>query len=421
MTSVYTVIFYIFAFLSTYIQVFFLVTFLEKRKSMKKNIDKVVLERYPTVTIAVPCYNEMLTLSRTVESLENLDYPKDKLTIMLIDDGSTDKTWELMQTFASHTNIQVFHKENGGKHTALNLALSKTNSEFFSCLDADSFAHPLSLLRIMKYYQEHPEIMAVVPSIIVYEPKNILQKAQQVEYDQAVYNKKMLGLSGGIHVTPGPLSVFKKKVFDDLGPYRKAHNTEDQEIALRMQMHGYQIDHCPEACVYTMTPPTVYKLYRQRLRWVYGFLKNLQDYRKMMFNKDYGTVAFFTLPSGLISIISVVFIFSSAIYNLVVFITNKFIKIQTVGLHRSALSFKFDWFFINTEAIIFMSVILYTLLIVAIVIGRNMAEGKKGLPISILYYIIIYMFIAPFWLLRAVYNAIFSKESSWVLERNLIS
>ena len=83
----------------------------------------------------------------------------------------------------------------------------------------------------------------------------------------------MLGFLGGIHVTPGPFSIFRKKVFDELGPFRKAHNTEDQEIALRMQEHGYRIEHCVDAYVYTVSPNTVGKLYRQRLRWVYGFIK----------------------------------------------------------------------------------------------------------------------------------------------------
>src|SRR3989304_5876098 len=89
----------------------------------------------------------------------------------------------------------------------------------------------------------------------------------------AIYTKKMLGFMGGIHVTPGPFSIFRKKVFEDLGHYRQAHNTEDQEIALRMQSRGYKIDHCPDAYVYTISPNTIVKLYRQRLRWIYGFIK----------------------------------------------------------------------------------------------------------------------------------------------------
>jgi cellulose synthase/poly-beta-1,6-N-acetylglucosamine synthase-like glycosyltransferase len=280
--------------------------------------------------------------------------------------------------------------------------------------------HPQALKRILKYFERDPRTMAVAPSIIVYNPKNILQYAQNIEYDMSIYTKKMLGFMGGIHVTPGPFSIFRKKVFDDLGPYHKAHNTEDQEIALRMQEHGYKIDHCPDAYVYTNTPESVPKLYRQRLRWIYGFIKNLIDYRRLLFKKEYGTVALFTLPSGLISIIGVIFLFVNITGNIIKFIYNKIIQIQTVGFKSLfAFHYEFDWFFLNTKAVLFLSLILYILVIISVMIGRKMAEGKTRFSISIFYFIIIYSVIAPFWMLRAIYNAIISKESSWTFERRV--
>lgn len=418
MDSVYTVIFYIFAFISVYVQIFFLVTFFEKRRHIVHNPANLDLASYPTVTIAVPCYNEQGTIDKTVKSLLALDYPKDKIKILLVDDGSKDNTWSIIKSFANDSNIFAYQKVNGGKHTALNLALEHTTSEFFGCLDSDSLVHPQALKRILKYFELDPKTMAVAPSIIVYNPKNILQYAQGIEYDMSVYTKKMLGFMGGIHVTPGPFSIFRKKVFDDLGIYKKAHNTEDQEIALRMQEHGYKIDHCPDAYVYTNAPDSVMKLYRQRLRWIYGFIKNLIDYRRLLFKKEYGAVALFTLPSGLISIFGVIFLFVNILYNISKFVYNKIIQINTVGIsHTSGFHFKFDWFFVNTKAALLFSVILYILVIVSVMIGRKMVEGKYRFSLSIFYFVIIYSVIAPFWVLRAIYNAIISKESSWTFER----
>lgn len=421
MDSAYTVVFYVFSFISVYVQIFFLVTFFEKRRHIVHNPDKLELKNYGTVTITIPCYNEEATIDKTVRSLLALDYPKDKIKIYLIDDGSTDSTWNILKSFEDGINIFALKKENGGKHTALNLALEHTNSEFFGCLDSDSFVHPQALKRILKYFENDPKTMAVAPSIIVYNPKNIIQYAQKVEYDMSIYTKKMLGFMGGIHVTPGPFSIFKKKVFDELGVYRKAHNTEDQEIALRMQENGYKIDHCPDAYVYTSAPNSVAKLYRQRLRWIYGFIKNLIDYRRLLFKKEYGTVALFTLPSGLISIIGVIFLAVNIFGNIVKFIYNKIIEIQTIGFSQFfSFHYKFDWFFVNTKAALFLSVILYILVIVSVLIGRKMAEGKSRFSLSIFYFVIIYSVIAPFWMLRAIYNAIISKESSWVFERRVI-
>ena len=421
MESVYTLIFYVFSFISVYVQIFFLLTFFEKRRQIVHHPDNLELLSYPTVTIAVPCYNEQETIDKTVKSLLSLDYPKDKIKLFLIDDGSTDNSWNIIKGFENGVNVFAFKKENGGKHTALNLALGHTTSEFFGCLDSDSLVHPQALKRILKYFENDAMTMAVAPSIIVYNPNNIIQYAQKVEYDMSIYTKKMLGFMGGIHVTPGPFSIFRKKVFDDLGIYRKAHNTEDQEIALRMQENGYKIDHCPDAYVYTNAPDSVAKLYRQRLRWIYGFIKNLIDYRRLLFKKKYGTVALFTLPSGLISIVGVIFLSVNIFGNIVKFVYNKIIQIQTVGWNNVfSFHYKFDWFFMNTRAALFFSVILYILVIVSVMIGRKMAEGKSRFSLSIFYFVIIYSVIAPFWMLRAIYNAIISKESSWTFERRVV-
>jgi poly-beta-1,6-N-acetyl-D-glucosamine synthase len=418
MDFIFPTFFYVFSFVAIYVQIFFLVTFLEKKRHIVYSRDILELNDYPTITIAVPCYNEEATVGKTVESLLLLDYPKDKIKIFLIDDGSRDNTWEIIKNFENKINIFSFKKENGGKHTALNLALEKTTSDYFGCLDADSLVHSQALKRIINYFQRDSKIMAVSPSIIVYNPKNILQQAQNIEYDMSIYTKKMLGFMGGIHVTPGPFSIFKKKVFDDLGIYRKAHNTEDQEIALRMQENKYKIDHCPDAYVYTNTPNSVMKLYRQRLRWIYGFIKNLIDYRHLLLKKKHGAVALFTLPSGIFSILGVIFISITIIWNFFKFFRNKIIEIQTIGFDNFfVFNYKFDWFFLNTKAVLFLSIILYILLLISILIGRRLSENRSSFSFSIFYFLIIYSIIAPFWMLRAIYNSFISRESSWVLEK----
>jgi len=411
---------FVLTFLSVYVQVFFLITFLERKKNILIRTGSIELDEYFGVTVIVPCYNEEKTITTTVDSLLDLDYPKDKLQIFIVDDGSKDNTWQVIQEFTKYENIKVFHKENGGKYTALNLGLEKVETPFVGCLDADSFVDREALKRIMTYFYDK-DTMAVAPSIIVDKPKNILQGAQKAEYDMAIYNKKMLAFLGGIHVTPGPFSIFRKKVFDDLGPYRHAHNTEDQEIALRMQENHYKIEHCSDAYVYTIAPNTVGKLYRQRLRWIYGFIRNAIDYRRLLFKKKYGTIAFFTLPSGIISVLSVVFLFAMLFFNLISFVIHKIVQIKAVGVGNTFLgsNFNFDLFFFDTKTIVFISIILYTSIIVSLLLGRSMLEGKPRISFDMFYFIIIYSVIAPFWILKALFNAARSKQSSWVLEREV--
>ncbi len=412
MPAISTIIFYVAVFLSVYVQVFFLVTFFEKRKEILIRKGPMDLKKYPGVTIIVPCYNEEHTLYKTIRSLLALDYPKDKLNIFIIDDGSTDNTWAVAERFKKYKNIQIFKKENGGKHTALNLGLEHIRTPFMGCLDADSFVDSNALKRIMTYF-DNPETMAVAPSIMVHNPKGMLQIAQKVEYDMSIYLKKMLGFMGGIHVTPGPFSIFRKKVFDDLGNYRKAHHTEDQEIALRMQEHHYKIDHCPDAYVYTVGPNSVKKLYIQRIRWTYGFLNNLIDYRRLLFRKKYGNVAIFTLPSGLISVTTAMFAFGLGMYHLVSYAAHKVSQISATGVYVPAKGFTVDWFSINTETSLFLSVMLYALVITSVILGRRMAQEKAVVSFDFLYFIGIYSVVAPLWLMKAAYNTVFSRNIRW--------
>ena len=182
-----------------------------------------------------------------------------------------------------------------------------------------------------------------------------------------------------------------------------------------MQKHHYKIEHCPDAYVYTVAPNSVGKLYRQRLRWIYGFLRNVIDYRELLFKKKYGNIAFFTLPSGIISVLSVVFLFGMIIYNIFTFVYHKIIQIQVAGIGNAG-KINLDWFFFDTKAIFFVSIILYTSVIASLLLGRRMLEGRIRFSMDILYFVVIYSVIAPFWLLKALFNAIMGRQASWTLE-----
>jgi cellulose synthase/poly-beta-1,6-N-acetylglucosamine synthase-like glycosyltransferase len=415
MTSISTIIFYIITFLSVYVQVFFLVTFLENRKRIVVRKGEIKLAKYPSVTVMVPCWNEEDTVYKTVRSLLSLNYPKNKLSIFLIDDGSTDRTWNILEKFTKYNNVKAFKKENGGKHTALNLGLSHVETDFVGCLDADSIADKESLIRVMSSFEKNPDIMAVAPSVVVHDPRNIVQGAQTSEYYLGVFLKQMLGFLGAIHVTPGPLTIFRTKVFHDLGPYRRAHNTEDMEIAYRMQKNHYKIAHCNDAYIYTNTPHTISRLFKQRLRWVYGFINNTIDYRNVLFRKKYGNFALFTLPAGLISILAVSYLFGKMFYNLGNFFLKKFSEYQAIGSSSLDLysNFKFDTFFINPQSIFFVFILVYLFVIGSVIFGKRMAEGKWSVSLDLVYFFSVFGIIAPFWLMKAVFNTLVSRAPDW--------
>ncbi len=403
-----------FLFVSLFFEVFLLLTFLENRPALKKKTDSQPIY-FPTATVIVPCFNEETSVFGTVESLLALDYPADKLNIMIVDDGSTDNTWNLIQRYKNHPSIQIFRKENGGKHTALNFAISRSTSEIIGCLDADSFVSPNALKDIVAYFTDE-KIMAVTPAIKIYRPDNILLKIQKVEHDWGIFLRKMLSFINALYVTPGPFSFFRKEVFSNLGPYRSAHNTEDMEMAMRLQKHSYKIENCHTACVYTVAPSKFSKLFTQRLRWTYGFLKNAIDYRELFFNKQQGNLGFFVLPVMIISTFSTLWMAGS-------FLTTIFLKTKTWLGNWQAINFdfsflsrlqpNFNWFYLRTDVLTFIAIPSLILMIVLILIGRKISEGKIKLRLDLLYFLIFYPFIYPTWLAKSVYNVIISKKTTW--------
>lgn len=403
---------YVITFTALYVQVFLFVTYLERRKTLnRETTTPVVVSQYPSIAIVVPCWNEGTTVHGTIESLLALDYPSDKLQVIAVDDGSTDTTWQEMLKYKDHPQVQILQKENGGKHTAVNYGIENTDTDFVSCLDADSFVAPDALKRMMAMFERQPELMAIAPSIIIHRPQTFIQKVQKVEYNMGIYVKKMLAYLGAIHVTPGPFSVFRRAVFQQIGGFRKAHNTEDMEIAYRMQEAHMKIGHCHTAHIFTVAPSTIPKLFKQRVRWIYGFIQNTFDYRRLIFKKSYGNFSFFTLPSGIVSITATVYIFFTILYNALVWIVEKVAQWRTIGLTGN-LGINLNWFYINTQTILFITIALYSIIVVVTILGSRMAHERLN-PFYLLWYILTYSVIAPFWLMKAVWSSLTKHKPSW--------
>jgi cellulose synthase/poly-beta-1,6-N-acetylglucosamine synthase-like glycosyltransferase len=411
MPEISSIILYFLAFLSVYIQVVFLLTFLQNRDQIRLRTGVTELKSFPGVTIIVPAWNEEQTLKGTVESLLAIDYPKELLKIFLVDDGSTDGTWEIMNSYSAHPQITSIRKENGGKHTAVNLALEQAKTPFVGCLDSDSFVDPQALRRIMTYFENNSETMAVCPSIIVHKPKGLMQIIQRVEYDWAVFRKKILGILNANYVTPGPFSIYKKEVFEKIGYFRAAHNTEDMEIAFRMQSNHMKIDQCEDAFVYTTVPNTIKKLYKQRLRWIYGFIMNAWDYRHVMFKKKYGAFSMFSVPAGVISIVTAPYLLFLALSSTAMAATKNIEKISTNGFHFNFGNF--DTFFVSTDGQTFIMLLMYAILILSMIIGRKMVNGKYSIDAYTIPFMLIFSVIAPIWVMKAIFNSIIRKRVAW--------
>ncbi len=305
------ILIYAVALFGIYTTLFFTFTVLERKE---EEITKEEVNWFPKVCVIVPCYNEEDTVEKTVNSLLNLDYPEDKLEIVIVDDGSEDNTLEVAKQF-EEDGVTVYHKENGGKHTALNYAWERTDAEIVGALDADSYVEPDALKKIIPYFQDE-EVMSVTPALKIHPPETWLQIVQMIEYLVGIFLRKVFALLGSIHVAPGPFSMYRAEFFEEHGAWRKAYLTEDIELSLRIQDKQYHIENAPDANVYTIGPPTFKELYKQRLRWYYGFIQNVLDY-KQLFSRKHGNLGVFVLPSAFISVFLVIATIFYTTWNLI--------------------------------------------------------------------------------------------------------
>lgn len=401
---------YVLLFCSLYFEIFLLTTYIEKRKVIKNEYLKIKNENWPTTTIIVPCWNESKTVVNTVNSILNLDYPKEKLTVMVVDDGSTDDTLKSLEFFKANSQVKIHHKENGGKYTALNFGIENCNSELIGCLDADSFVHKDALKNMIPYFEEK-NIMAVVPAIKLHKADNILQKMQNVEYNWSILVRKILTYVNALHITPGPFTIFRKSVFDKIGKYKHAYLTEDLEMALRMQENHYKIANSHRSFVFTVAPKTFKTLYKQRLRWAYGYIKNMADYKHLLFKRKYGDLSMFILPFGVMSIFSALFFATNIVISNLESIFKQISKIEMVGV--SFYKPEFDFFYLNTSLISIVGIFVLAISLVLILISMKLSDGKLKIKPELLYFMFIYPIITPFWLVGAVFNTIFSKTTTW--------
>jgi cellulose synthase/poly-beta-1,6-N-acetylglucosamine synthase-like glycosyltransferase len=406
---------YPFLFLSMFFQVLLLVSFFENKKKIKDE-EKHILQNPKTVTIAVPCWNEEKTLAATLDSLLALVYPKDKLSIIVVDDGSKDGTFAIAKEYEQKYPNQILAvtKPNGGKHTAVNLALEKSVSEFFGCLDADSFVDKKALTTIIAYFEAHPKAMAVTPCIHIRNPKTIIQRMQAIEYLMGVFLRKAFGQLDAIQVTPGPFSIFRRSVFGVIGNYRKAHNTEDYEITLRMHKAHFKIMNSHKALVYTVGPATVRGYFFQRLRWARGFLENSLDYRDLFFKKEYGNFGMFTLPMAFLFVFYGLYVAMFSVYSVISHYINVINRWHTVGIHPRLPTF--DVFYVNTTVIAFVGMVMLTMFLFVIYIGNTLSDDKQELYRNFPFFMIIYPLLVPLFLGRAVFDTFTNRKNEWVLQ-----
>ncbi len=375
---------YAIAFFSLFVVNVFILLYLRHRNDYLKTPPKTGWE--PFVSIVIPAYNEGEYLSETLKSILDVDYPQNKLEIIVVDDGSTDNTYEIAKKFEGGA-VKVFKKENAGKGSALNLGVQKAKGELIATMDADSYLTKSTIRELLPFFQD-PKVMAVTPAVKIKQSGSWLKELQRVEYLMILFSRKLLSFIDSVPVTPGPFSIFRTKVFDEVGLFDEHNLVEDQEIALRIQAHNYKIRSSMTADVYTEPPDNMRDLLRQRVRWQRGGFRNYWKY-KFMINPKYGDFGMYFVPLNFATITAFFLLLGLMLHS---FLTTpyyvQYIWVEVFGFNVGLFTF--------VGAFVILTSIIFTYLAV-----KSFEKEKIRLRYML-------TFIIFYWYLMIGYNLLFA-------------
>ena len=247
-------------------------------KSMKerKMVDKQSYD-FPSCTILIPAHNEEKVIANTIEAMLNLNYPKDKLKVMVINDGSNDATKEIIESYAAKDSRVVLYdvpKGQGGKgkSRALNLGVKQVQSDVIAIYDADNTPDPMSLHYLVANLISQKDLGAVIGKFrTVNKNRNLLTRFINIE---TLSFQSMLQAGRwqmhNIATLPGTNFVMWRWLIEKLEGWDEEALTEDSELSIRIYELGYKIKFIPYAITYEQEPETWKVWIKQRVRWVRG-------------------------------------------------------------------------------------------------------------------------------------------------------
>lgn len=248
--------------------------------------------RYPKLTVVIPAHNEELGIERTLRSVLAAEYPRNRLQVIVADDGSTDSTSEIIQEFIrkyrGSARVEMRSAPNRGKAEALNQAIKKrATGELIMVLDADSTIDHKCLKNSARYFLDK-SIVATASNVRIVGNGTIIGLAQKYEYLISHHMKRTHTVLGMEYIIGGVGSTFRRKVLDEVNYYDSDTMTEDIDLTLKIITKGTnnRVVFAADSIAYTEPVQTYRSLVRQRFRWRYGRIQTFWKNRKMFFNTD---------------------------------------------------------------------------------------------------------------------------------------
>ena len=242
----------------------------------KRAVDGTALN-YLTCSLLIPARNEEIVIGQTLESMLRLEYPAEKLKIIVVNDGSTDRTKEIIEEYQRRdSRVELYDVPKGeggrGKSRALNLALRQVTSDVIAVYDADNTPDRSALKYLVAQLLLHPELGAVLGKFRTVN-KNATLLTRFINIETLSFQSMLQAGRWQMHniaTIPGTNFVVRTSLVRELGGWDENALTEDSELSIRIIQHGYKIKFIPYALTFEQEPQEWRVWVRQRMRWVRG-------------------------------------------------------------------------------------------------------------------------------------------------------
>lgn len=197
----------------------------------------------PSVTIVIPVYNDESRLVKCLDALQRQDYPRENMSIYVIDNNSSTSLNHLVPKY---NNLTLFHESKPGSYVARNKVLGQLNSDIIAFTDSDCIPNENWLTTSVEYLQKHGvdavggkvELFAANPKANIYELYDIVSGFNQKEYIE----KDNFAATANL--------VVKTAIFEQL----QGFNTEllssgDKDFCHRLVAKGYTLEYCDRAVI----------------------------------------------------------------------------------------------------------------------------------------------------------------------------
>ncbi len=281
-----------YTFVSLYFLTLFILIYFQNRNLL---FYSPVFEKELSLSIVIPCYNEADSIGDTIQHHLSADY-KGLKKIFVVDDCSKDNSYEIIKKYAKlYPQVIALQtpKNTGCAAGAKNFGAKFVKTDLIGFSDGDSFPKKDAISNMVGFFNDET-VGGVTSRVLVRDRNNLLEKLQSVEYKIIAFTRKLFGFVGGIYVTNGPLSIYRKKAFDEVNGFDEKNLTEDIEITWHFVKDNWKVQMSLASLVYTVVPSNLRIWFKQRIRWNVGGIQTIMKYKKSFLEK--GMLGSFILP-----------------------------------------------------------------------------------------------------------------------------